>query len=128
MTPELVHDVDVERPAQLNGPPLRLRRNTKLLALSLLARVQVTRMFPPPALAAKHDSGATTDDEYFTHQRAVQLARRRLRGALFLRATLRTSPTPASVVISDVPPADMNGSGTPVIGRTPMTAPMLMNA
>ena len=32
------------------------------------------------------------------------------------------------VTTSDEPPEETNGSGTPVIGRRPMTAPMLTNA
>jgi len=34
----------------------------------------------------------------------------------------------ASSTMSDEPPCDTNGSGTPVTGRTASTTPMLMNA
>ena len=34
----------------------------------------------------------------------------------------------ARVTTSDEPPNDTNGSGTPVMGRTPTTAPMLTKA
>ena len=34
----------------------------------------------------------------------------------------------AMVTTSDDPPNDTNGSGTPVMGSTPTTAPMLTNA
>lgn len=45
-----------------------------------------------------------------------------------LLATLNSTPTPAMVKMSDDPPADTNGSGTPVIGSAPTTAPMFTNA
>ena len=38
-------------------------------------------------------------------------------------ATLATTPTPASVTTNAVPPNERNGSGTPVIGSNPVTAP-----
>jgi hypothetical protein len=34
----------------------------------------------------------------------------------------------AKVGIKDEPPAETRGKGTPIIGRTPNTAPILMNA
>src|SRR2546422_418538 len=39
-----------------------------------------------------------------------------------------STPTATSDTISDEPPKDMKGSGTPVMGRTPVTAPRLMSA
>ena len=47
---------------------------------------------------------------------------------LRLAATLSRMPVAAIVTSSDEPPNDTNGSGTPVTGRMPITAPMLMNA
>ena len=44
------------------------------------------------------------------------------------RATFSRMPAAAIVTSSDEPPKDMNGSGTPVTGSRPITAPMLMNA
>ena len=44
------------------------------------------------------------------------------------RATDSSSPAPAMPNTSDDPPALTNGSGTPVMGRMPITAPMLTNA
>jgi hypothetical protein len=37
-------------------------------------------------------------------------------------------PSATRVTSNDVPPADTSGSGTPVIGSTPITAPMLITA
>ncbi len=37
-------------------------------------------------------------------------------------------PRASSVVTSEEPPADTSGSGTPMTGKSPMTAPMLMMA
>ena len=37
-------------------------------------------------------------------------------------------PTAARVITSDDPPKEMKGSGMPVTGSTPMTAPMLITA
>ena len=42
------------------------------------------------------------------------------------RATLTSTPIPASVTTRAVPPNESSGSGTPVIGRSPVTAPRLM--
>ena len=42
--------------------------------------------------------------------------------------TLSTRPTPKSVNTSDEPPALMNGSGMPLVGSSPSTTLMLMNA
>jgi hypothetical protein len=44
------------------------------------------------------------------------------------RVTFRSMPTAAIIGTSDEPPEDTNGSGTPVIGNSPTTAPMLMTA
>src|SRR5581483_8072427 len=43
-------------------------------------------------------------------------------------ATLSRIPDAAIVASSDEPPNEMNGSGTPVIGSTPITAPMFTKA
>ena len=40
----------------------------------------------------------------------------------------RRTPTAAKLMISDDPPALMNGSVMPVTGSSPTTTPMLMNA
>lgn len=37
-------------------------------------------------------------------------------------------PTAAKLMMSDEPPAEMNGRGMPVTGMRPTTTPMLMNA
>jgi hypothetical protein len=37
-------------------------------------------------------------------------------------------PTAASVTTNALPPAEMNGSGRPVIGSSPTTPPMLITA
>ena len=37
-------------------------------------------------------------------------------------------PTAAMIMLTDVPPALKKGSGRPVVGRMPVTTPMLMNA
>ena len=37
-------------------------------------------------------------------------------------------PTAASVTTRALPPSEMNGSGTPVIGSRPITPPMLITA
>ena len=42
------------------------------------------------------------------------------------RATLIRMPAAAMVMTSDEPPKEMNGSGIPVTGSTPTTAPTLM--
>src|SRR5581483_4693161 len=44
------------------------------------------------------------------------------------RATFNRMPAAAIVASNEEPPKEMNGSGTPVIGSTPMTAPMFTNA
>ena len=44
------------------------------------------------------------------------------------RANDASMPTAASVTTSALPPAEMNGSGRPVIGRSPTTPPMLISA
>src|SRR5581483_11913673 len=44
------------------------------------------------------------------------------------RATFNSTPTAPIAITSDEPPYDTNGSGTPVTGSRPMTAPMLMTA
>ncbi len=43
-----------------------------------------------------------------------------------LRAMLMSTPAAAIVITSDEPPNEMNGSGIPVTGSTPTTAPTLM--
>jgi hypothetical protein len=40
----------------------------------------------------------------------------------------RRMPEAAIVTTRDEPPAETNGRGTPVMGRTPTQAPTLMNA
>ena len=37
-------------------------------------------------------------------------------------------PVAAIIIVTDVPPALKKGSGRPVVGRMPVTTPMLMNA
>src|SRR5690606_14222756 len=44
------------------------------------------------------------------------------------RATESSSPAPAMATTRDDPPALTKGNGTPVMGRMPITAPMLSNA
>src|SRR5204863_7117244 len=48
------------------------------------------------------------------------------RGGRPCRATLSSTPTANSRITSDEPPNDTKGSGTPVTGRMPITAPMFM--
>ena len=43
-------------------------------------------------------------------------------------AMLASTPAPKRAITSDEPPKDTNGSGTPVTGSSPTTAPMLITA
>ena len=49
-------------------------------------------------------------------------------GHLVWRAMLSSTPKAAMVTTSALPPKDTNGSGTPVMGNTPRTAPMFTKA
>ena len=94
-------------------------------------RLQVARRAPaghqgvPPGARAPPVVGVAADGHARTRRRrwAGGLRPERSCRAMFIRM-----PTAARVITSDEPPKEMNGSGMPVTGSTPMTAPMLMTA
>ena len=68
--------------------------------------------------------GRTASDRLIMLGRAASRARQP--GSL--RAKESSMPRASRVVTSEDPPADTSGSGTPMTGNSPMTAPMLMMA